>query len=178
LRWVALTPLWPIRHAAELLEALSFVTTVIHPFLSVEQTVQFEQEIWHWCVRRKVSLTKVRFSNVEDDEELILLDKLLGWYITRLIWAPIRKVHFLVCFSVSRSLTLQMTGDGGVSTWKWGDMRNIKALIVTGKRVAEQNLQKVVQSHLANDWGRRCVNMEVGRYAQHKGTNRDRKKCP
>jgi hypothetical protein len=141
---------------SELLEALSFVTTVIPDLLSAEQTVQFEKEIWHWCVRRKVSLAKVWFSTVEDVEELILLEKLL----VRVVFSGM--VHYecdlgsdsegsISCVLSSdtvtnriSSLTLQVTGDGGVSTWKWGDMRNIKALTVTGKNVPEQALQRII----------------------------------
>jgi hypothetical protein len=132
----------------ELLEAVSFVTTVIPPFLSVEQTVQFEKEIWHWCVRRKVSLTNVRFSNVEDGEELFLLEKLL----VRVVFSGV--VHY--------ECDLGSDSEGSISC------------VLPVSHGYEQDLQ----SHLANDRGRRCFDMEVGRYAQHKGANRDRKRCP
>jgi hypothetical protein len=83
----------------------------------------------------------VRFSNVEDDEELILLDKLLG----RVVFGGL--VHY--------QTDLGSDSEGSISCV----------------------LFSVTESHLANDWGQRCVNMEVGRYAQHKGADRDWKTC-
>jgi hypothetical protein len=153
-------------HRLALHEAFAYVTTVMLPVAFTERIFeyekkirQFEKMIWCWCAKRGVALTKVRFSNVGNGEELDLLEKLM----LRMPQNGVVRCHCESEIDVEglaslvlrndtirsriTSLNLGTLGDGGVSMPHWG-RENMRA--APGEYLPDRGLLGTVGQHCRN----------------------------
>jgi hypothetical protein len=148
-------------HRRLIMEAFSFVTTaVLHPNAD-EKDVQYEKQIWHWCIKRKVTLSEFQFAGVEGAEEFNLLERVLSLvpqhgvvcYLCDLSADMEDSTNLALSNDVVRSritsFSLSMNRAGNIPSWKWGSVQNVKILSLTGDILSEQALKQLLLGILA-----------------------------
>jgi hypothetical protein len=132
-------------HRVAVLEAFSYVRTVVFPRRSFNCTAWQEKQIWRWCVNREVTIDKIQFSGVRNEDGVCLLEKVL------LRVPPDGTVRCqydrngkfedsfrVLCSDMVRSrITSLDIPTTLLSRLKCSDMRSIKTLILTGECYAQ-----------------------------------------